>query len=386
MPINKPKLIRITTVSKSLKRLLKGQLHYMNTHGFEVIGVSSPDEFLPQVEKAENIPTYAVAMQRGISPLDDIKSVWNLYKIFKKEQPKIVHTHTPKAGTVGMFAAYLAGVPIRLHTVAGLPLMETKGIKRKILNNVEKITYQLATKVYPNSLNLKQFIIDEKLGKASKLKVIGNGSSNGIDTSVFDPATVSKEIKSELRDSLAIKPNDFVFLFIGRLVNDKGINELITAFVNLAERHADMQLVLVGNNDDNSDPLADETLEQIQNHPQIHAVGYKNNVVDYFAFADVFTFPSYREGFPNVVLQAAAMQLCSIVTNINGSNEIVEEGKNGFVIPLKDAENLGKKMKYCYQNKEQTKQMGFKSRRIILEKFERTQLWALIKKEYDSFL
>lgn len=386
MPKNKPKLIRITTVSKSLKRLLKGQLNYMNTHGFEVIGISSPDEFLPEVQKVEKIQTYGVSMQRGIAPLHDLKSLWKLYKILKKEKPQIVHTHTPKAGTVGILAAYLAGVPIRLHTVAGLPLMEAKGFKRKILNTVEKITYKFATKVYPNSVNLKQFIMEEKLCHPSKLKVIGDGSSNGIDTTEFDPASVSEETKTNLKNSLGIKETHFVYLYVGRLVQDKGVNELITAFVNLAENNPEMQLILLGNNDDNSDPLTQETLFQIENHPQIHAVGYKNNVEEFFAISDVFTFPSYREGFPNVVLQAAAMQVCAIVTNINGSNEIINDAENGFVIPVKDAVILAEKMMWCFKNQDKSKEMGVKSRKIILKKFERTHLWSLIKKEYETFL
>lgn len=386
MPNNNPKVIRITTVSKSLKRLLKGQLHFMVENGFEVIAISSPGEFLKEVGKNENIPTYAVTMQRGISPLNDLKSVWKLYKIFNKEKPEIVHTHTPKAGTVGMIAAYLARVPIRLHTVAGLPLIESTGFKRRILNTVEKITYKFATRVYPNSVNLKKFIIEEKLCSEEKLKVIGHGSSNGVDTKEFDPKAVSHEKKTKIRIDLNLKNSDFIFLYVGRLVKDKGVNELIKAFDDLSKQIKDVHLVLAGDRDDNTDPLLPITEETIQNHSQIHPVGYVNNVKEYFAFADVFVFPSYREGFPNVVLQAAAMNLNAIVTDINGSNEVIKDNENGFVIPVKNAITLQEKMKWCIDNKQNSKEMGLKGRQIILEKFERKHLWALIKKEYESFL
>ena len=205
----------------------------MSENGFEVIGISSSGEELQDVEREENIRTIAIEMTRTISPFKDLKSVWQLYKIFKKEKPQIVHTHTPKAGTVGMLAAKLAGVPHRLHTVAGLPLLVVKGKKRKLLDFVEKITSACATKVYPNSFGLYDIILENKYTTKDKLKVIGKGSSNGIDTSHFDPKLFSEEQKQELKNSLGIQPDDFVYVFVGRLVKDKGINELVSAFKEL---------------------------------------------------------------------------------------------------------------------------------------------------------
>ena len=384
--MNKPKLIRVTTVSKSLRRLLKGQLNYMNCNGFNVIAIANPDEFMSEVEKFENVPTYKVEMFRGINILQDVKSIWKLYKIFRKEKPDIVHTHTPKAGFVGVLAAYFARVPIRFHTVAGLPLMESKGIKREILNFVEKLNYRLATKVYPNSENLKKFIIEEKFASSNKLKVIGHGSSNGIDTSEFDPKIISNQKKEKIRENLSLSKNDFVFLYVGRLMKDKGVNELIQAFFEFSKYHKDVRLILAGDNDNNTNPLLPQTLKVINNHHQIHHVGYVNNIVDYFALADVFVFPSYREGFPNVILQAAAMQLNAIVTDINGSNEIIKDKKNGFIVPLKNAKKIEEKMLWCYENKETSQKMGLKSRQIIIDKFERRALWKLIKNEYQTEL
>src|SRR5690554_2557770 len=202
--MNKPKLIRITTVPVSLKTLLKGQHRFMSENGFEMIGISSEGDELHEVANDENIRTIAVEMTRTISPFQDLKSVWQLYKIFKKEKPLIVHTHTPKAGTVGMLAAKLAGVPHRLHTVAGLPLLEATGAKRKLLDIVEKATYACATKVYPNSFGLRDIILEQKYCMAEKLKVIGKGSSNGIDTAYFDSNQVTQATKTALRAELGI--------------------------------------------------------------------------------------------------------------------------------------------------------------------------------------
>ncbi|NCT19176.1 MAG: glycosyltransferase family 4 protein, partial [Flavobacteriia bacterium] len=195
--IKKNKLIRITTVPISLEKLLEYQLRFMKQY-YAVIAISSDKVNLERVGKLQEVPTFHVEMTRKITPLQDLKAVWQLYKYFKKEKPLIVHTHTPKAGTVGMLAAKLAGVPHRLHTIAGLPLLEATGGKRKLLNAVEKVTYACATKIYPNSLGLQEIIIKENFCNPNKLKVLGNGSSNGIDTTYFNPENFSAQQNQSL--------------------------------------------------------------------------------------------------------------------------------------------------------------------------------------------
>ncbi len=228
------KIIRITTVPSSLLGLLTGQLKFMSNY-YNVIGVSSSGDKLKQVRENEGIETYSIDMTRSISPFKDLIATYKLYKFLKKEKPDIVHTHTPKAGTLGMIAAKFAGVPHRLHTIAGLPLLEAGGLKRRLLNTVEKITYSCATLILPNSHGLEGIIIKNSFTKPSKLNVIGKGSSNGIDTSHFDTKLVSKETRTELRKELKIKDSDTVFVFIGRMVKDKGINELVSAFNALSK-------------------------------------------------------------------------------------------------------------------------------------------------------
>ncbi len=382
--MSKPKLIRITTIPGSLKGLLRGQLRFMSENGYEVIGVSSSGQALKEVQNNEGIRVATIEMTRTISPLKDLKALFELIKFFKKEKPKIVHTHTPKAGLLGMMAAKITGVPHRLHTVAGMPLTVATGNKRKLLDQMERLTYACATMVYPNSYGLEKIIIDNKYTSTEKLKVLAKGSSNGIDTAEFDPTSVTKEKKNEMRKELGIKQNDFIFLFVGRIVKDKGINELIHAFSNLSPQYPEAHLVLAGRYEMNLNPITAETQNAIQNNPNIHAVGFQSEIKNYFAFADVLTFPSYREGFPNVVMQAAAMQLNSIVSDINGCNEIIKNGENGWIVPIKNSEVLKERMEWCLNNREQSQQMGLKSRQVMVTDYERSFVWNEILKEYQT--
>lgn len=380
------KLIRITTVPLSLATLLKGQMRYMAQKGMAVIGVSSSGELLNEVGANEGVRTEVVEMTRTISPFQDLKAVWKMYQLFKKEKPQIVHTHTPKAGIVGMLAAKLAGVPHRLHTVAGLPLLVATGGKRKLLNGVEKLTYACASKVYPNSKGLYNIILQHRFTNADKLKVIGSGSSNGIDTSHFDPKLYTSSDSLALRNTLGIKEKDFVFLFVGRIVKDKGVNEMIKAFAKFSENRFDTHLVLVGDYEKALDPIAPEVEDEIKNNNKIHAVGFQKDVVPYFAMADTLVFPSYREGFPNVVMQAASMELNTIVTDINGCNEIVSSGENGWVIPVQDEQAVYDKLNYVYTHQEEAQAMGKKSRIRMQEQFERKFIWSCLWEEYQSVL
>ena len=381
----KPKLIRITTVPISLEKLLEGQLGFMKAY-FEVVAISAEKEKLEAYGKKEGVRVFSLELTRKITPIKDIAAVFKLYRFLKKEKPSIVHTHTPKAGIVGMTAAWFAGVPNRLHTVAGMPLMEASGFKRKVLNFVEKLTYRFATEVYPNSKGLYDFIIAENFTKASKLSIIGNGSSNGIDTKYFDPVSYSENDKISLRDKLKIPQGHFLYIFVGRLVKDKGINELITAFSKLSDSNKTISLLLVGPFENDLDPLLPETLSTIEKHPNIYTVGYQSDVRPYFSIADALIFPSYREGFPNVVMQAGAMGLPSIVTDINGCNEIIAHGKNGLIIPSKDTQALYNSIKQLSTKPSLFANLKANSREMITSRYERQQVWDALLFEYQRLL
>lgn len=383
------KLIRITTVPLSLKVLLKGQLRFMASNGFDVKGVSSEGEELREVHENEGIAVEAITMSRKITPFQDLKSLWEMWNFLRKEKPQIVHTHTPKAGIIGMLAARLAGVPHRLHTVAGLPLMEATGTKRKILNIVEKLTYSSATRVYPNSKGLYDFILQNNFTQSNKLKIIANGSSNGIDTTFFSPDQVTELERVTLREKLNIQPDNFVFVFVGRIVSDKGINELIKAFSELQtveNKPAGIKLLLVGGLENDLDPLNPETLAEINQNKDIISVGFQQDVRSFFAIADALVFPSYREGFPNVVMQAGAMGLPSIVSDINGCNEIIIEGENGLIIPSKNVEKLKEKMLTLAKDKNLYTKLKGNSRRMIENKYEQSVVWNALLEEYEGLL
>jgi glycosyltransferase involved in cell wall biosynthesis len=380
-----PKLIRITTVPVSLAGLIRGQHRYMTQQGFEVVGVSSSGNALQELSKAEGIRTIAVDMNRRMSPFKDIVSLWKLYRVLKKEKPTIVHSMTPKAGLLSMLAAKMARVPIRLHTFTGLIFPTSTGLTKKILITTDRILCWAATNVYPEGEGVKKDLINYNITK-KPLKVLANGNVNGIDTSFFSLNTVSEETKQQLRQELGLKESDFVFVFVGRMVGDKGLNELITAFPAIHAQHPNAHLLLVGNFERKLDPLLPQTEEVINNHPTIHAVGYKKNVKEYFAISDALVFPSYREGFPNVVMQAGAMGLPAIVTNINGCNEIIEEGVNGLIIPTKDAEALKEAMIKLMSDKELYTKLKSNSREMIVSRYEQKVVWKALLDEYKRLI
>lgn len=381
----KSKLIRITTVPISLKMLLKGQHRFMSKNSFNVLGVSSKGIDLLDVKNEEKIEVFPIEMTRTISPIQDIKSLYQFYRLCKKEKPLMVHSHTPKAGIVGMLGAKLAGVPIRLHTVAGLPLMEATGFKRKVLNIVERLTYNSATMVYPNSKGLYNFILDQKFTSVSKLKVIGNGSSNGINTTFFSKDNFKQNDLNDLKTELGIKENDFVYLFVGRLVGDKGINELVHAFEKISKEKS-TKLLLVGTFENELDPLQESTLQIIKGNNNIISVGFQKDVRPYFAISHALVFPSYREGFPNVVMQAGSMELPSIVSNINGCNEIIEDGVNGMIIPVKNTEAIKESMLKLVDNEEYYNSLKKNSRKMISERYEQSVVWNALLNEYNGLI
>ncbi len=383
--MSKPKLIRITTVPLSLDKLLSGQLNFMQSH-YEVVAVSSEKDYLERVGTKENVRTFHLEMSRKITPLKDLVAVLKLFLFLIKEKPLIVHTHTPKAGIVGMLASKMAFVPHRFHTVAGMPLMEVKGVKRKILDFVEKVTYLCATKVYPNSFGLKDIILENNFCKENKIKVLANGSSNGIDTSYFSKSLFSLESTITLKKKLGITQEDFVFVFVGRLVKDKGINEMVTAFEDLQKKERGIKLLLVGNYESNLDPLFPETINKIETNSAIISVGFQNDVRSYLSISNVLVFPSYREGFPNVVMQAGSMGLPAIVSDINGCNEIIVNNKNGLIIPVKNQQAISNAMGLMLSDMSLYTTLSANSRSRIVDFYEQKVVWDALLREYDAVL
>lgn len=379
----KKKLIRVTTIPLSLEKLLEGQMSFMNNY-FEVTAVSSDKKKLEEVGDKEKVSVFYLELTRKITILKDLKAVFNFYKFLKKEKPFIVHSHTPKAGLVSMLASKLAGVPNRLHTVAGLPLLEATGLKRIILNKVEWLTYICATKVYPNSFELKKIIIKENLAKEKKLKVIGYGSSNGINLEYFNSNKFLKEDITSKKTKLNIKQEDFVYIFVGRIVKDKGINELVESFKKINKKYNNTKLLLVGPFENDLDPISDKNQKEIKQNSNIIEVGYVEDVRPYFLMANVLVFPSYREGFPNVVMQAGAMGLPSIVSDINGCNEIIKNNINGIIVPVKNNTILQQSMEKLLLEKGLYLKLKENARVQIESKYDQKFIWNEILEEYKN--
>tara|TARA_B110000902_G_scaffold2428_1_gene2724 strand:+ start:224 stop:1393 length:1170 start_codon:yes stop_codon:yes gene_type:complete len=380
------KLIRITTVPMALKHLLKGQMSFMSKNGFDVIMISADGQELNDVIESEKCKHFIVPFTRKITIIKDLYATYKLYRILIREKPDIVHTHTPKAGLVGMLASYFARVPARLHTVAGLPLVETTGFKRFILNFVERLTYRCSTMVYPNSFGLKEIILKNRFTTKNKLRIIGNGSSNGIDTSYFDSELFSSLENNTLKSKLGVEINDFVFIFVGRVVSDKGINELVEAFDRFCLLEQDIKLLIVGPLEDELDPLNEQTKLLINNNINIISVGYQHDVRPYFAISDSLVFPSYREGFPNVVMQAGAMGLPSIVSDINGCNEIIVNNINGLIIGVKSVQTIYDAMIKITSDKYLFNKLRLNSRDSIKIKYEREAFWGMLLNEYKDLI
>ena len=377
------KLIRITTVPISIEKLLENQPKYFSKF-FDITIVSSDKSELEKLGKKQGVKTFCLPLTRKITPFKDIIAIFKLYFFLKRENPKIVHSHTPKAGFVGMTASFFAGVPIRMHTVAGLPLMERKFIKKKVLIFIEKLTYLFATNVYSNSKKLMEFILSKKFCSKRKIKTLANGSSNGIDTKYFSD-NISLISKNKLLDTLKILKNDFVFCYVGRVVKDKGINELVSAFNELNLKNKNCKLIIVGKIENETDPISKSTMGIIKKNKNILLTGFKNDVRPYLSIGNCFVFPSYREGFPNVLMQAGAMDLPCIATNINGCNEIIQDNINGFLIPPKNIDALVKAMQKIMDKKLIIK-LSKNSRLMVKEKYDQKYFWKKLLIEYNNLV
>ena len=372
------KLLRITTVSESLRTLLPGQMAFMQQQGFTVWSASAGVISHPEC------PHFTLPLTRQITPFQDLYALWKTYRLIRRLRPDIVHTHTPKAGLIGMWAARWAGVPVRLHTVAGLPLMERRGLWRWLFTQIERLTYAFATEVWPNSFGLETYI-RQHLYNGPKLRVIGNGSSNGIDTIRFRPTSELTQLARMLRKQLSIAPDVFVWLFVGRIVGEKGITELVTAFRAVSEKQPDTRLVLVGQEE--SLNLIDRTIKSIiVSDKRILEVGYQTDVRPYIMMANALILPSYREGLPNVLLQAACLERPVVATDIVGCREVVQQGETGLLVPPKDPFVLHDAMLRLMNDTLLRQQMSGKARAHVVEKYEQKTLWQALLLAYNQAL
>ena len=382
--MNKPKIIRTSTVSTSLNTFCKGFLRELSAE-YDVIALSSPDKDLKEIEEREGVRCIGVAMERHISPLKDFVSLVRLIRIFRRERPAMVHSITPKAGLLSMIAAWVARVPVRIHTFTGLVFPTSTGVKRGILMLTDSITCACATHIIPEGEGVKNDLLFNGITKKN-LKVLGYGNVRGVDMQYYSRSGAVMDEARGIRGALGIEEGVTTFLFVGRLVGDKGMKELVEAFTRLHSERGDVRLILVGREEPQLDPLDEETKTRIAANGAITAVGEKSDVRPWYAAADALVFPSYREGFPNVVLEAGALDLPSIVTDINGSREIIIEGKNGTIVQPRSTEQLYRAMRLFAEHPHTMRQMAQNARAMVAERFEQGFVRQCLKDYYKEIL
>lgn len=371
------KLIIITTVPMSLATLVKGQAKYLSSY-FDVKLVTSFSEKNQEISKDEGVELKSIDMTRQITIIKDLKALIELYKYFKNQKPDIVYTFTPKAGLLGMMASFLSRVPVRIHNIVGMPLMEATGKKFILLKFIERLTYFFSTNLFCNSFGLKKFI-NENLTKKD-VKVIAQGSINGVDTEFFKNTKTLDE-KELIRDKFKIDKKDFVITFVGRIVKDKGINELIEAFVNLSKKYNNLKLLLVGDYEEHLNPIKNENKILIDSLDSIITVGFQNDIRDFLSITDLFVLPSYREGLPNSLIEAGSFGIPLLATNINGCNEIIDDGITGILVEKKSAKKLEEAIDKLLEDKELYNSIKLKVRDRIIEKYEQKYFWNELKNE-----
>jgi glycosyltransferase involved in cell wall biosynthesis len=380
-----PKLIRITTVPLSLKLLLGGQMKFMKANGWEVIMVSSDGREVQQVIRAEGVKHEVIPFTRKITPIHDLICIWKLYQLFKREKPDIVHTHTPKAGLLGMIAAKLSGQKIRIHTLAGIPYMATTGARKEILVNAEKLTYSYATEVWPNSKGLKSFVVEENLCSSDKLRVIGKGSSNGVDLEKFNRDVLKENHLVAATMRILPGENDYIILAVGRLVQDKGIEELVHAFLE-SKIYSMSKLVLLGSFEQELDPISLDLMKTIRENPRIVKIDWSDHVAHYMALADVLVHASHREGFPNVLLESGAMELPVICSDIIGNSDIVVQQKTGLVFPVKDKLVLKEALEFAFVKRNKMAQLARNLYLEVQENYDRKSVHQALLANYKRLL
>lgn len=358
----------------------------MNEHGFDVIMVSSDGPELKTVLDREGCSHHIIPMTRRMTPFGDLKCLWLLYRFFKKEKPDIVHSHTPKAGLLAMLAARMAGVKLRVHTIAGLRYVTTRGFSRKVLVFMEKLTGKAATHVWPNSNSLKEFIVANKLVRPSKLEVIGHGSSNGVRLSRYSPEVLVQAKLDEIKKHIQYDESLRYFVCVGRIVHDKGIEELLGAFVKLYDKNKNARLLLVGAYEDEVDPVSDKAKDIIKTHPGIIMAGWSDAVEYYMHLSYALVHPSHREGFPNVLLQAGAMYCPVICSRIEGNIDIVTHQQTGLIFEVRNEDEVYAQMQYAIDNPAVMKEYTGRLRSRIEQYFDTPIVHTFLHKRYLELL
>lgn len=367
-----------TTIPASLN-FFKGNLKFLS-NWFDICAISSNAEVLEEIGKREGVRTHCIPMERPISLLKDLISLLKFIYFFKLERPYVVHGNTPKAAMLTMVAGWITRIPVRIYMCHGLRYQGTQGRMRKLLMLMEKLSCTCATKVICVSHGVRDTFEQDGICPLNKSIVIGSGSATGIDLEYFNPKLVDFNF---MRKELGISQDDFVFIFVGRIVTDKGINEMVSAFNRLSNKYNHIHLVLVGGEETEQNPISEASREIIRTNNRIYAIGRRKDVRPYLVGSDAFVFPSYREGFGMVLIEANAMGIPAICSDIIGCNEVIVSGKNGEIVPSKDEDSLFEKMKEWIDNPQLVKNMSNEARLLVEQRYDRKDVW---KNALDVYL
>ena len=375
----KKKLIIIVTVPVVLDTWLKGQAKYLSRF-YEVEIITSYADNINCIEEYEGVKIKIVDFNRKINIIKDLKVLIQLLKYMRQEKPAIVYTLTPKAGLLGMVASWISRVPHRVHCVVGLPHLEAEGRRKTILTMTEKITYFFSSKIYCNSINLQKVVTTMT---TKPIGVIGNGSVNGVDTEYFKDR-LSQVEKEKVIKSLGFQKNDFVIIFVGRIVKDKGINELINVFDKLNLKYSDIRLLLIGDYKNESDPISTKSMQIIEENLSIKYLEFQENVGEFMSVSKLFVLPSYREGLPNVLIEAGSYGVPLVATNINGCNEVIKENKNGLLVKKKDEQDLSDAIEKFIIDKEFYQKIKSNVRESIVSRYDQKYFFKELLYEFQN--
>ena len=365
--------------------LMRGQSAYLKANGFDPALLSSPGKELKQIGVLEDIPVFHVSMRREISPVRDLRSFFEIWRLLRRIKPAICNSGTPKAGLLVGLAAWFNRVPNRIYTLRGLRLETAKGLKKTILTVTEKIACFSAHRVVCVSGSLRERAIALRLVARSKTVLLGGGSSNGVDASRFEPTPERLVSAAALRQSLEILPDQPVIGFAGRFTRDKGLPELVAAFRLIHEELQEAVLLLVGDFEE-GDPVPDEIRDAIRQHPGIRHVRFTSHIERYYLVMNVFVLPTHREGFPNTVLEAQAAGLPVITTSATGAVDSIEDGITGVIVPVGDASRLSKAVLLLLSDPIKLQAMGRLGRERVLRHFRNETVWGAMVSLYRVML
>jgi len=365
--------------------LMRGQLDYLRTNGFDPALLSSPGERLEQVSAEEGYPVFGVAMTRDISPGRDVRSLFEIWRLLRRIKPVICNSGTPKAGLLVGFAAWITRVPCRVYTLRGLRLETATGMKRMILTVTEKLACFSAHRVVCVSASLRERAIALGLVVRSKTVLLAAGSSNGVDPSRFELTPEKMALAAALRQDLGIRPNQPVIGFAGRFTRDKGLPELVSAFQLIRRESPDAVLLLVGNYEE-GDRVPEDIREAIESDLGIHHVGFTSQIELYYFVMTIFVLPTHREGFPNTVLEAQAAGLSVVTTFATGAVDAIDDGVTGLLTQVGDAGKLAAAVLSLLSDPIKMQLMGRSGRERVLREFRNEAVWEALASLYRAML